>query len=91
MESHHTEQRRGDEAGGKEGMRRWRLSEVFAMEGVLAAFFCAVALGATEGEKWAYFELLLEINGLEGRVLTGGVKKVLGRHGMQTYGAKNEG
>ena len=54
-------------------------------------FFRAVALGATEGGKWAYFELLMEINGLEGRVLTGGVKKVLGRHSMPTNKTKKEG
>ena len=54
-------------------------------------FFRAVALGVTEGGKWAYFESLLEISGLEGKVLTRGVKKVLGRHGMLTYETKNEG
>ena len=78
------------QAGGK-GCEGGVCQKFSQWEAFWRRFFCAVALGATEGGKWAYFESLLEINGLEGRVLIGGVKKVLGRHGMPTYGTKNEG
>ena len=50
-----------------------------------------MALWATEGGKWAYFEWQLGINRLERGVLTRRVKKVCGWHDIPTNGTKNEG
>ena len=51
-------------------------------------FFAATVLRAGKSEKWAYFESLLGISGLERGFLPRGVKKVLGRHGIQTNRTK---
>ena len=100
MASHHTEQRKARGRRGCDGIAPYGtraagecgVCQKFSQwEAFWRHFFCAVALRATEGEKCAYFELLLEISGLEERVLTRGVMKVLGRHDMPTYGTKNEG
>ena len=54
-------------------------------------FFAAAVLRAGKSGKWAYFESLLGISGLERGFLSKGVKKVLGQHGMPTNKTKNEG
>ena len=47
-----------------------------------------MALWVGKGRKWAYLELLLEINELERGVLMRKVKKVSCQHGMLTNGTK---